>query len=108
VTAAPEDILLTDTQWAAIQALDGQELLTRGIGTLRSRRPFTVRKQSALYIEAVPSSGSPRPIGRRDFDRALGFGVAIDDLRPSMLQQLMQTSSYVVAILQELHRRGLV
>lgn len=98
---------LTERQWQAVQALDGQQLQTPGTQAPGSGKPFTVRKRSDGYVEALPASSSyARPIRRGDFDYALSLGVEIPNLRPGMLQSAMQTGSYVVGILRELHQRG--
>jgi hypothetical protein len=100
---------LSDRQWEVIRSLEGQELRTIGRKMNDQGEPFTIRCKTETLVMALPRRGKPRPVRRDRFDQALSLGVPIHQLRPSMLEDVppkMVCTSYVVAILRELRRRG--
>ena len=104
-------VAISDDLWAAIRALEGQPLQTIGRGNAGRGRPFTLRRAQTDQIIVLPSRGEPRPIRRALFDQALALGTLVEQLRPVMLATTGTASvcsSYVVGILRELHRRGVL
>lgn len=104
-------MLLTDAVWAAIQALDGETIMTVGRGDAGRGHVFTVTRPTETQIVVAPERGEPRLIRRQTFADALALDVPADQLRPVMLKAVPSqraTASYVVAILRELHRRGML
>jgi hypothetical protein len=104
-------VVTSDDLWKAIRALEDQPLQTIGRGNAGRGRPFTVRGVTTDRIVVLPSRGEPRPIRRALFDQALALGTPVAQLRPVMLASTGTASvcsSYVVGILRELQRRGVL
>jgi hypothetical protein len=103
-------MLVSDELWRTIQALDGQE-----IPTLRDGQPFIVKRGTPTQLSVTVPSGRSYPVRRLDVERVLSLGLPIEQLRPGLVRQRLEAqghqiscASYVSAILQELHRRGVL
>lgn len=92
-----------DDVWATIQSLDGLELHTSADGA-----SFTIQRGTGDAILVTPeSTGRPRRVTWAEFARALAIGRPVERLTASMVHATgTQNASYIVAILQELRRRG--
>ena len=92
-----------DDLWASIQSLDGADLRTAADGAA-----FTVYRGSGDGILVIPeSTGRSRLVTWAEFTRALAIGRPVGRLTASMVHATgTQNASYIVAILQELRRRG--
>jgi len=105
-TASHPDLVheaIDDELWASIQSLDGMELHTAADGAA-----FTIHRGSGDAIQVTPeSTGRPRLVTWAEFSRALAIGRPVERLTATVVHATgTQNASYIVAILQELRRRG--
>lgn len=94
---------IDDDLWTSIQGLDGMQLRTPADGA-----SFTIDRGSGDAIHVTPeSTGRPRLVTQSEFSRALALGRPVERLTASIVHATgTQNASYIVAILQELRRRG--